>query len=89
MRRTLAVVVCAALALTGCKAKEAMDKASIQQDLEKRGTVDLMKEEMDMLGAVRLREVEKAQHEIVAIARKLEEEGVITLGAGAGEAYVS
>jgi hypothetical protein len=44
MRRTLAVVVCAALALTGCKAKEAMDKASIQQDLEKRGTVDLMKE---------------------------------------------
>jgi hypothetical protein len=36
--------VCAALALTGCKAKEAMDKASIQQDLEKRGTVDLMKE---------------------------------------------
>jgi flagellar motor switch protein FliG len=51
--------------------------------------VDLMKEEMDMLGAVRLREVEKAQHEIVAIARKLEEEGVITLGAGAGEAYVS
>jgi len=44
MRRTLAVVVCAALALTGCKAKEAMEKASIQQDLQKRGTVDLMKE---------------------------------------------
>jgi uncharacterized protein YdbL (DUF1318 family) len=47
MRRTLAVVVCAALALTGCKAKEAMNKASIQQDLEKRGTVDLMKEVAD------------------------------------------
>ena len=39
-----------------------------------------------MLGAVRLREVEKAQQEIVAIARKLEEEGLITTGAGAGEA---
>jgi flagellar motor switch protein FliG len=51
--------------------------------------VDLMKEEMEMLGAVRLREVEKAQHEVVAIARKLEEEGVITTGAGAGEPYVS
>src|SRR5436305_4338737 len=47
MRRTLVVVVCAALALTGCKAKEAMEKASIQQDLQKRGTVDLMKEVAD------------------------------------------
>ncbi len=51
--------------------------------------VDLMKEEMEMLGAVRLREVEKAQQEIVAIARKLEEEGLITTGAGAGEPYVN
>jgi flagellar motor switch protein FliG len=51
--------------------------------------VDLMKEEMEMLGAVRLREVEKAQHEIVGIARKLEEEGLITTGAGAGEPYVT
>ena len=32
---------------------------------------------MEVLGAVRLREVEKAQQEIVAIARKLEEEGLI------------
>ncbi|MCC7010570.1 MAG: flagellar motor switch protein FliG [Acidobacteria bacterium] len=51
--------------------------------------VDLMKEEMEMLGAVRLREVEKAQHEVVGIARKLEEEGLITTGAGAGEPYVT
>ncbi|MGC4085798.1 MAG: flagellar motor switch protein FliG [Vicinamibacterales bacterium] len=49
---------------------------------------ELLKEEMEIMGAVRLREVEKAQQEIVAIARKLEEEGVITTGAGAGEAYV-
>jgi flagellar motor switch protein FliG len=40
------------------------------------------------MGAVRLREVEKAQHDIVAIARKLEEEGLIVTGAAAGEAYV-
>jgi flagellar motor switch protein FliG len=50
---------------------------------------DLIKEEMEMLGAIRLREVEKAQQEIVAIARKLEEEGLITTGAGAGEPYVT
>jgi flagellar motor switch protein FliG len=51
--------------------------------------VDLMKEEMEMLGAVRLREVEKAHQEIVAVARKLEEEGLIVTGAGAGEPYVN
>jgi flagellar motor switch protein FliG len=51
--------------------------------------VDLMKEEMEMLGAVRLREVEKAQHDIVGIARNLEEEGQSTTGAGAGEPYVT
>ncbi|MEZ5284223.1 MAG: flagellar motor switch protein FliG [Vicinamibacterales bacterium] len=49
---------------------------------------DLIREEMEVLGAVRLRDVEKAQQEIVAIARKLEEEGLITTGAGAGEPYV-
>jgi flagellar motor switch protein FliG len=49
---------------------------------------DMLKEEMEVIGAVRLRNVEKAQQEIVAIARKLEEEGVITTGAAAGEAYV-
>jgi flagellar motor switch protein FliG len=49
---------------------------------------DLLKEEMEVLGAIRLREVEKAQQDIVAICRKLEEEGVIVTGAAAGEAYV-
>ena len=50
---------------------------------------ELLSEEMELMGAVRLREVEKAQHEIVAVARKLEEEGVISTGAEAGEPYVS
>jgi flagellar motor switch protein FliG len=49
---------------------------------------DMLREEMDVLGAVRLRDVEKAQQDIVAIARKLEEEGIIVTGAAAGEAYV-
>lgn len=49
---------------------------------------ELLKEEMEILGAVRLRDVEKAQHDVVAVARKLEEEGLITTGAGAGEPYV-
>ena len=49
---------------------------------------EMMREEMEVLGAVRLRDVEKAQQEVVAVARKLEEEGVIVTGAAAGEAYV-
>jgi flagellar motor switch protein FliG len=49
---------------------------------------EMLKEEMEVLGAVRLRDVEKAQQDVVAIARKLEEEGLIVTGAAAGEAYV-
>ncbi len=51
--------------------------------------VDLMKEEMEMLGAVRLRDVEKAQQDIVAIARTLEAEGLISTGGGGDDAYVT
>lgn len=57
------------------------------ENMSKRAA-DMLREEMEVMGAVRLREVEKAQHEIVAIARKLEEEGLIVTGAAAGEAYV-
>jgi flagellar motor switch protein FliG len=49
---------------------------------------EMVREEMEVMGAIRLREVEKAQQEIVAIARKLEEEGLLTTGAAAGEPYV-
>ena len=57
------------------------------KNMSKRAA-DMLREEMDVLGAVRLRDVEKAQQDVVAIARKLEEEGVIVTGAAAGEAYV-
>jgi hypothetical protein len=47
MRRILPALLCLGVVLAGCRAKEAMDKASVQRDLEKRGTVDLMKEIAD------------------------------------------
>lgn len=50
--------------------------------------VDLMKEEMEFMGPVKIKDVEKAQHEIVEIVRQLEEEGVISVGGGGGEDYV-
>jgi flagellar motor switch protein FliG len=49
---------------------------------------DMMREEMDVMGAVRMREVEKAQQAIVAVAKSLEDEGLIVTGEGAEDEYV-
>ena len=53
--------------------------------------VEMMKEEMDFMGQVKLKEVTEAQREIVEVLRELDEEGVISLaGSGGGEdEYVS
>ncbi len=48
----------------------------------------LLVEEMDYLGPVRLKDVETAQREMVEIVRGLEEEQVITLGGGGEELVV-
>ena len=44
----------------------------------------MLKEDMEVMGPVRLREVEEAQQSIIKIAKKLEEEGKIVL-AGKGK----
>ncbi len=54
-----------------------------------RRAADMVREEMDVLGAVKLKDVEKGQQNIVAIARRLEDEGVISMVGGSGEAYVA
>ena len=46
---------------------------------------DILREDMEARGPVKLTEVEAAQREIVAIAQKLAEEGTIILGSSAGE----
>ena len=50
--------------------------------------VEMLKEDMEVLGPVRSRDVIKAQQEAVAVARKLEAEGKISLGAETEEEYV-
>ena len=50
--------------------------------------VEMLKEDMEILGPVRARDVNKAQQEIVAAARKLEGEGKISLGAETEDEYV-
>src|SRR3990172_4818715 len=47
----------------------------------------MMKEDLEALGPLKLSEVEKAQQNILKIAKKLEEEGKIVIG-GAGEELV-
>jgi hypothetical protein len=44
MRRIFSAVAVLSMLLGGCKAKEAYDKISAARDLEKRGTLDVMKE---------------------------------------------
>ena len=51
--------------------------------------IEMMKEEAELMGPVRSREVAKAQQEVVAIARKLEQEGKIVLKSDGGDDYVS
>jgi flagellar motor switch protein FliG len=50
--------------------------------------VEMMKDDIDALGPVRIKEVETAQQQIIAIVRQLETEGVITLKGTVGEQYV-
>src|SRR5215471_12289238 len=49
--------------------------------------VEMMQEEMDIMGPIKMRDVHAAQQKIVEIVRKLEEDGIITIGGG-GEDYV-
>jgi flagellar motor switch protein FliG len=65
-----------ALALRG--ATEEL-KSFIFKSMSSRA-VEMLKEDMEVLGPVRSRDVVKAQQETVAVARKLEAEGKISLG---------
>jgi flagellar motor switch protein FliG len=50
--------------------------------------VEMLKEDIDVLGVVRARDVNAAQRTIVEVARKLESEGKIQLSAEAADEYV-
>jgi len=50
--------------------------------------VEMMKEEMDLMGPQKIKDVHAAQQRIVEIVRRLEEEGIINLGPGGGDEYV-
>ncbi len=57
--------------------------------MSERGS-QMMLEDMDALGKVKMKDVETAQQEIISIVRKLEAEGVVNLrgSVGGGDEYV-
>ncbi|GAB4387980.1 MAG: flagellar motor switch protein FliG [Thermodesulfovibrionales bacterium] len=67
-------------------ASEAM-KGKIFKNMSQRAA-QILKEEMEVKGPVRVSEVEKAQQNIVRIARKLADEGKVILAGKGGEEFV-
>jgi flagellar motor switch protein FliG len=63
-------------------------KSHMLQAMSQRGA-EMLREDMDALGAVKIKEVEGAQQQIIAVVRQLETEGLISLKGTAGEQYVS
>ncbi|MFO7724003.1 MAG: flagellar motor switch protein FliG [Oceanipulchritudo sp.] len=61
-------------------------KEKIYSSLSKRAAEGL-RDELDMLGSVRLKEVEAAQESIIGVVRQLEEDGEVSLG-GDDNAFV-
>ncbi len=57
------------------------------ESMSQRGA-EMMREDMDSLGPVKIKEVEGAQQQIIAVVRQLEAEGTVSLKGAVGEQYV-
>jgi flagellar motor switch protein FliG len=62
-------------------------KEKIFRNMSKRAA-DMLRDDLEAKGPVRLSDVESAQKEILAVARRLNEAGTISLGGKGGEEYV-
>jgi flagellar motor switch protein FliG len=56
--------------------------------MSQRGAV-MLAEDMDALGPIKIKEVEAAQQQIIAVVRQLESDGTISLKGTVGEQYVA
>jgi flagellar motor switch protein FliG len=57
------------------------------QCMSQRGA-EMLREDMEATGPVRIRDVEAAQQQILAVVQQLESEGVLSLKGGGGDQYV-
>jgi flagellar motor switch protein FliG len=55
--------------------------------MSQRGA-EMLREDMDALGPIKIKDVESAQQQIIAVVRQLEKEGVLSLKGTVGEQYV-
>jgi len=62
-------------------------RTQILGSMSQRGA-DMLREDMDALGPIKIKDVEAAQQQIIAIVRQLESEGVLSLKGTVGEQYV-
>ncbi|OAM88619.1 flagellar motor switch protein FliG [Termitidicoccus mucosus] len=81
LQRVMREVDANSLAIAMKSASESL-RTRIYESISKRAA-EALREEIAMLGPVRLRDVETAQDEIIQTVRHLEEEGSITLDGGA------
>ena len=51
--------------------------------------VEMLREDMEAMGPIKIKDVEASQQQIVAVVRKLDESGVISLKGGGGDEYVT
>lgn len=62
-------------------------KSHFLQCMSQRGA-EMLREDMEALGPVKIKEVEAAQQQIISVVRQLEAEGVLSLKGTVGEQYV-
>jgi flagellar motor switch protein FliG len=62
-------------------------RSNILGSMSARGA-EMLKEDMDAMGPIKIKEVESAQQQIIAVVRQLESEGVVSLKGTVGEQYV-
>lgn len=62
-------------------------KNHFMQCMSQRGA-EMLREDMEALGPVKIKEVEAAQQQIISVVRQLESEGVLSLKGAVGEQYV-
>ena len=87
LQRVLREVDSSSLAISMKSASESL-RDKFYAAISKRAAESL-KEEIEMLGPVRLKDVEIAQDAIIQVVRRLEEEGQITLEADAEQSLVA
>jgi len=62
-------------------------KTHFTEVMSQRGA-EMLREDMDALGPIKIKEVESSQQQIIAVVRQLEAEGTISLKGTVGEQYV-